>query len=155
MKILARVALFLAAACCRQFPANADEIPPCPERSGVRSADAASRAFETAQLRKDRGTLDHMLSQTFLFVHGSGKVGDRRDFLAAVSDPGEVFTAFDIVNRRVIPVGCGGAIVAAEATVHGVRNGVKFEQHFRYDDTYASASGTWQVVYTQITILTP
>ena len=58
-----------------------------------------------------------MLAPNYLFVHGSGKVGDRADFLAAFADPAETFTAFAITHRVVIPVGPDGAIVAAEANV--------------------------------------
>jgi hypothetical protein len=134
---------------------DAARTAPSVSGSGVpaASADAASRIFEAAQFRKDRAMLDRMLAPNYLFVHGSGKVGDRGDFMAAFADAGEHFTAFDISRRVVIPVGSDGAIVAAEAIVGGIRNGKAFTQHFRYDDTYVRTGGAWRVVYTQVTVL--
>jgi hypothetical protein len=135
--------------------ARTAQAAPVVAGSGVpaSSADAASRIFEAAQFRKDRTTLDRMLAPSYLFVHGSGKVGDRADFLAAFADPAETFTAFAITHRVIIPVGPDGAIVAAEANVSGAKGGAAFTQHFRYDDTYARTAGAWRVLYTQVTVL--
>jgi len=48
---------------------------------------AVARAFDDAQLHGDRAVLERMLAADFLLVHGSGRVGDRKDFIDGFTDP--------------------------------------------------------------------
>ena len=49
---------------------------------------AAAKAFDQAQRHGDRAALERLLAPAFLFVRGSGRVGDRADFIAGFTAPG-------------------------------------------------------------------
>ncbi len=114
---------------------------------------AAAQAFDDAQVHGDRAALERMLAPDFLFVRGSGRVGDRKDFIAGFTDPASKLEPFVIADRLFVRVSPDVAIVGGEARVKGSDNGKPFSQHFRYSDTFAKRDGRWVVVYTQVTAL--
>jgi len=114
---------------------------------------AAAQAFDDAQLHGDRAVLDRLLAPDFLLVHGSGKIGDRKDFIDGFTDPQSHLEPFVIANRLFIRPSSDTAIVGGEAWVSGTDHGKPFKQHFRYSDMFAKRAGQWVVVYTQVTPL--
>ena len=60
---------------------------------------AAAQAFDDAQLHGDRATLERMLAADYLLVHGSGRVGDRKDFIDGFTDPKSHLEPFQITDR--------------------------------------------------------
>ena len=114
---------------------------------------AAARAFDQAQQHGDRAVLERMLAPDFLFVRGSGRVGDRRDFIAGFTAPGVKFDPFTILDPLFLRIAPDAAIVGGEGWIRGVEDGKPFAEHFRYSDTFARRDGQWLVVYTQVTAL--
>ena len=137
----------LAAALLIAAPATAQTPPDTAE---IR---AAAQAFDDAQLHGDRAVLERMLAPEFLLVHGSGRIGDKKDFIDGFTDPNAHLDPFDIKDRLLIRPSADTAIVGGEAWVTGTDHGKPFKQHFRYSDTFARRNGTWVVVYTQVTPL--
>ena len=121
-----------------------------PDNAEIR---AAAQAFDDAQLHGDRAVLERMLAPDYLLVHGSGRVGDKKDFIDGFTDPNAHLEPFDIKDRLFIRPSSDTAIVGGEAWVHGTDHGKPFKQHFRYSDTFARRNGQWVVVYTQVTPL--
>lgn len=121
-------------------------------RSGARDEfDNISRQFDDAQFKKDGAKLQNMLSTDMLFIRGSGKVAGRSEFIAAFTDPRTAFDAFEIRNRKIVPIGENVAVVSADAVIRGRTGDMPFREHIRYSDTFARISGTWQVVHVQVT----
>lgn len=114
---------------------------------------AAAAAFDGAQQRGDRATLERMLAPDFLFVRGSGRIGDRRDFIEGFAGLGIVLQPFAITDRLLLRVAPDVAVVGGEGRIRGTENGKPFSSHFRYSDTFARRDGRWIVVYTQVTAL--
>jgi len=114
---------------------------------------AAAQAFDDAQLHGDRATLERMLAADYLLVHGSGRVGDRKDFIDGFTDPKSHLEPFQITDRLFLRPSPDTAIVGGEARVRGTDDGKPFSQHFRYSDVFARRNGQWVVVYTQVTPL--
>lgn len=112
---------------------------------------AAARAFDEAQQHGDGPALQRMLAPDFLFVRGSGRVGDARDFIAGFTAPGHRLEPFTIVDPLFVRVSGDAAIVGGEASVTGSDAGKPFVQHFRYSDVFARRDGRWVVVYEQVT----
>jgi ketosteroid isomerase-like protein len=112
---------------------------------------AAAQRFDDAQLHGDGATLEAMLAPDFLFVRGSGRIGDRRDFIAGFTDPNTKLEPFAITDRLFIRVSPEVAIVGGEARIKGTDHGKPVAEHFRYSDTFARRDGRWVVVYTQVT----
>jgi ketosteroid isomerase-like protein len=114
---------------------------------------AAAQAFDDAQLHGDRGVLERMLAPDYLLVHGSGRVGDKKDFIDGFTDPNAHLEPFEISDRLFLRPSPDTAIVGGDARIHGTDHGKPFSQHFRYSDIFAKRNGTWVVVYTQVTPL--
>lgn len=129
--------------------------PAFAQTDGNADVRAAAKAFDEAQQHSDRATLEKMLAADFLFVRGSGRVGDRRDFIAGFTSPGQKLEPFTIVDPLFLRVSGDVAIVGGEAWIKGVDEGKAFAEHFRYSDTFARRGGQWVVVYTQVTGLPP
>jgi ketosteroid isomerase-like protein len=134
-------ALFVTAPAVAQTPSDNPEIR------------AAAQAFDDAQLHGDRAVLENMLAPDFLLVRGSGRIGDKKDFIDGFTDPAAHLDPFDIKDRLFIRPSADTAIVGGEAWVTGTDHGKPFKRHFRYSDTFAKRHGAWVVVYTQITPL--
>lgn len=114
---------------------------------------AAAQAFDDAQLHGDRAVLERMLAPDYLLVHGSGKVGDRKDFIDGFTDPQTRLEPFEIKDKLFLRPIPDTAIVGGEAWVRGTDHGTPFRQHFRYSDIFARRAGQWVVIYTQVTPL--
>ena len=114
--------------------------------------ERASRAFDRAQQFGDRAALERFLAPDFMFVRGTGEVTGRAAFLATFG--GAIrFEPFEIKGREVIGLGADAGIVAAEGTMRGTNNGVRFVQRFRFSDTFLRRNGRWQVIHVQVTPL--
>ena len=113
----------------------------------------AAQAFDDAQLHGDRAVLERMLAPEYLLVHGSGRVGDKKDFIDGFTDPESHLEPFDISDRLFLRPTPDTAIVGGDARIHGTDHGKPFRQHFRYADMFAKRNGQWVVVYTQVTPL--
>jgi ketosteroid isomerase-like protein len=114
---------------------------------------AAAQAFDDAQLHGDRVVLERMLAPDFLLVRGSGRIGDKADFIAGFADPKSHLEPFEISDRLFIRPTPDTAIVGGEARVRGTADGKPFAEHFRYSDTFARRNGQWIVIYAQVTPL--
>ena len=135
------LALLIAAPATAQTP---------PDNGEVRTA---AQAFDDAQLHGDRAVLERMLASDFLIVHGSGKVGDKHDFIEGFTDPNAHLDPFQITDRLFLRPTADTAIVGGEAWVTGNDHGKPFKQHFRYSDYFAKRNGAWVVIFTQVTPL--
>ena len=114
---------------------------------------AAARAFDDAQARGDRGALDRLLAPDFLMVQGSGKVGDRAEFINGFTKPQSKLEPFEVSDRLFLRPSPDTAIVGGETWLRGTDDGKPFRQHFRYSDTFVRRGGQWIVVYSQVTPL--
>jgi ketosteroid isomerase-like protein len=112
---------------------------------------AAAQRFDDAQVHSDGAALEAMLAPDFLFVRGSGRVGDRRDFISGFTNSKAKLEPFVITDRLFIRVSPDVAIIGGDARVTGTNQGKPFAQHFRYSDTFARRDGRWVVVYAQVT----
>jgi len=135
------LAVLVAAPAAAQAPSDNAEVR------------AAAQAFDDAQLHGDRAVLERMLAPDFLLVHGSGRIGDKKDFIGGFTDPNAHLDPFDIRDRLFLRPTADTAIVGGEAWVTGTDHGKAFKQHFRYSDYFARRNGAWMVVYTQVTPL--
>lgn len=128
-------------------------VPAAAQADDNQAVRATAQAFDDAQQRGDRAVLERMLAPDFLLVRGSGRVGDRRDFIAGFTDPASKLEPFQITDRLFLRIGPDTAIVGGEARVRGTEGGKPFVEHFRYADTFVRRAGQWVVVYTQVTPL--
>ena len=113
----------------------------------------AADAYDHAQLMQDRTALERVIAPDYRLVHGSGRIGDREDFIASVVAPTTHISAVDIANRTYTPLGRDAAIVGGEGVTRGTDSGAPFVEHFVFSDTFVNRNGQWVVVFTQVTML--
>jgi ketosteroid isomerase-like protein len=115
-------------------------------------ARAASAALADALASRDAASLDTLLAEDFLWVRNSGATGDKRAFIAALTDP----------SLRLDPVALGdvswiespdAALVAGEATLTGFLNQQRVSDHHRFADYWVRRDGAWRLAYAQTTSL--
>jgi ketosteroid isomerase-like protein len=114
---------------------------------------AAARAFDAAQLRKDRAAIEQFLASDMVFVRGSGKRADRTDFLATFTSPDLELAPFEITNPVFVALGDNAGLVGGETVMSGKEGGEAFREHFRYADIFVWRDGRWQCVYAQVTMI--
>lgn len=115
----------------------------------LRNADA----FDHAQLTQSRAELERLLAPDYRLVHGSGRIGDKADFISALVDPANHITAVNVANRTYTALGRDAAMVGGEGAIRGADSNGAFIEHFVFADTFVHRNGQWVVVYTQVTML--
>jgi hypothetical protein len=113
----------------------------------------ASDAFDNAQRTQDRAALERVIAPDYKLVHGSGRIGDREDFVSSMVDPTNHITDVHADNRTYTPLGRDAAIVSGQGTIAGTDTNGPFSEHFQFADTFLHRNGQWVVVYTQVTML--
>jgi ketosteroid isomerase-like protein len=113
-------------------------------------ADRLDQATKT----KDKAALERLIADDFVFIRGSGRVGDKADVVNTFTSA--TLTVKDVKNeeRRFIDLG-DTVLSTAKVQLSGVEGGTAFVENFRSVDVWAKRGGAWQVVYTQITLLKP
>jgi Domain of unknown function (DUF4440) len=117
------------------------------------SLEAASEAFDNAQLHHDRAAIESFLAPDFQYVTRHGALLGRKEFIDATSDPNETLEPFEVFQHRVLPLGADGGIASADTIVRGTQAGKPFVDRFRFADVFARRDGRWVVVYVQVTAL--
>ena len=108
--------------------------------------------LDVATRTKDKAALEQLIASDFVFVRGSGRVGDRADVVSAFTSP--TIAVKDVKNeeRKLTDLG-NTVLVAAKVQLSGTEEGKAFVERFRSVDVWAKRNGAWQIVYTQITML--
>jgi ketosteroid isomerase-like protein len=132
--------LLIIAAVSPAWAGSADEVK------------ALADQLDVATRTKDKAALERLIASDFVFVRGSGRVGDRADVVNTFTSP--ALTVKEVRNdeRKLIDLG-ETVLVAAKVQLSGTEDGKSFVENFRSVDVWARRGGTWQVVYTQITLL--
>ena len=143
MRLAAAMLLFLVAAC--GAPADPAATTTTPE--GYREAAAA---FDAAIAAKDQAALQRLIADDFLWVRGSGAMGDKGAFIAALAAPSIRIEPFEPAEPRWITSG-DSALLAATNTLRGTADGEPFVDRHRFADHWLRRDGTWQLVYAQVT----
>lgn len=108
--------------------------------------------LDVATRTKDKAALQRLIADDFVFIRGSGRVGDKADIVSTFTSPTIAVKEVKNDERRLIDLG-DTVLVAAKVQLSGVEDGKPFIENFRSLDVWAKRAGAWQVVYTQITIL--
>ena len=112
---------------------------------------AFADAFDRAQLTQDAAALNEMVADELVFIDGSGKRQGKKEFIAGWTSPGDRFDPVVLLDRKVVPLGSGAAIVNAETTLGGASGGQRFASRIRFADTFRRVGGKWRAVHIQVT----
>jgi hypothetical protein len=107
-----------------------------------------------AQVRKDFATLDRTLGDDLTYIHASGLVQNKAEFLADLQSGKRTYTLIknSDVNVRLLK---GAAVVTARSEIHVVHEGKENDLSIRVTEVYALRKGHWQLIAYQSTRMTP
>jgi hypothetical protein len=110
----------------------------------------AEKARQTALLAADSGRLESMLADEYVYVHASGRVETREDYLNAVKSGGFRFIDFTSQNVIVTPYG-DATLAAGEIIVLREEAQVRKRSHFRFASLWTRAQDGWKLAFWQNT----
>jgi hypothetical protein len=107
-----------------------------------------------AQVRKDFATLDRTLGDDLTYIHASGLVQNKAEFLADLKSGKRTYTLIrnSDVTVRLLK---GAAVVTAGSEIHVVHEGKENDLSIRVTEVYALRKGHWQLIAYQSTRVTP
>lgn len=145
MRAIVLAALLILPACsspAEETPAQASQTP-----DGYQQAAAA---LDAAISGKDQAALEQLIADDFLWVRGSGAMGDKAAFIGALTSDSLDIEPFTAAGARWIVEG-NSALLAATNTLKGTADGEEFVDRHRFGDHWLWRDGEWRLVYAQIT----
>lgn len=146
--MFARTAIFALSCLAASSPVAAETIV-----TGPRHADllAIADAFDTAQLSRDRATLERMVADELVFIQSSGERAGKKAFIDGWTTAGDSYDPIRLIDRVVVRLGPDAFMVSAATTLSGVSGGKRFSSSFRFTDTFRRVAGEWRAVHIQVT----
>jgi len=107
-----------------------------------------------AQVRGDFATLDRILGDDLTFIHASGLVQSKPEFIADLKSGKRTYTSIknSDVNVRLLK---GAAVITARSEIHVVHEGKGNDLSIQVTEVYALRKAHWQLIAYQSTRVTP
>ena len=107
-----------------------------------------------AQMRRDFAALDRVLGDDLTYIHASGLVQNKAEFIADLKSNKRIYTSikFSDLNVRLLQ---GVAVITGHSEIHVVHEGKENDLSLRITEVYAKRKGRWQLIAYQATRLTP
>jgi hypothetical protein len=107
-----------------------------------------------AQIRRDFATLDRVLGDDLTYIHASGLVQSKAEFIADLKSGKRSFTSIKTsdVSVRLLK---GTAVITARSETHVVHEGKENALTLRVTEVYALRKAHWQLIAYQSTRVTP
>jgi len=107
-----------------------------------------------AQVRGDFAILDRVLGDDLTFIHASGLVQSKAEFIADLKSGKRTYTSIknSDVNVRLLN---GAAVITARSEIHVVHEGKENNLSLRITEVYALRKAHWQLIAYQSTRVTP
>jgi ketosteroid isomerase-like protein len=107
-----------------------------------------------AQMHLDFATLDRILADDLTYIHASGLVQSKAEFIADLKSNKRLYKSIknSDVNVRVVE---GAAVVTARSDLQIVHDGKENDLSVRVTEVYAKRNGGWQLIAYQSTRVTP
>lgn len=107
-----------------------------------------------AQVRRDFAALDRILGDDLTYIHASGLVQNKADFIADLKSGKRIYTSikYSDVNIRILE---GTAVITARSEIHVVHESKENDLSIRVTEVYAQRKGRWQLIAYQSTRLAP
>lgn len=111
-------------------------------------------ARETAMLNADLATLDKLLSDDLVYIHGNSDLDSKESYLAALERGAFRYISIDRADRHIASIGTEAALVTASVTL-GVTfaEGREIMVRGRTVAIWQCRAGQWQLRYYQSTPL--
>ncbi len=110
------------------------------------------RMWNEAQVNRDAGVLDALISSRFMNTEYDGEVSDKQKFLADIKDP--LFRP-TLANIQDVKMNFFGDTAVITGTYHtsGTYQGKPYDHVGRFTDTWILDAGKWQCVASHTSLL--
>ena len=126
--------------------------------SDVKEIEALIAALDTeyqaAVKNNDAITMDRILADDFVLVTGRGKIYNKTDLLETARNKDIVYEQQEDTQQTVRVWG-DTAVITALLWQKGIYQGVPFDDHLWFSDTYVRMPEGWRYVFGQASIRLP
>jgi ketosteroid isomerase-like protein len=110
--------------------------------------------YQAAVKNNDAATMDRILADGFILVTGRGKVYNKTDLLDAAKNK-EIIYEHQEDTQQTVRVWGDTAVITALLWQKGMSQGVSFDDHLWFSDTYVRTPQGWRYVFGQASIRLP
>ena len=115
---------------------------------------ALDAEYQAAVKNNDPATMDRILADDFILVTGRGNVYNKTDLLDTAKNKDVVYEHQEDTQQTVRVWG-DTAVITALLWQKGLNQGVPFDDHLWFSDTYARTPDGWKYVFGQASIRLP
>jgi hypothetical protein len=108
-----------------------------------------------AQVRRDYVALDRLLGDDLTYVHASGLVQNKADFIADLKSSKRIYTSIKSSDDLIVRVLQDVAVVTGHSEIRVVHEGKENNLSLQVIEVYAKRNGHWQLIAYQSTRQTP
>ena len=152
-----QAALFAAAAVAHTMPPELVDIAVGDSWNMKLPADlaAAARAYDEAQVKGDKATLERLLAWNYLLFNSAGQAQTKTSFIADSTAATWKLSPFKVEQPSYSRVEGDTAFLGGVVMLKGRSAGRPFSSRLRFMDVWAKRDGQWVVVFTQATTVAP
>jgi ketosteroid isomerase-like protein len=110
-------------------------------------ADAV-QAYDAAQVKGDRASLEQLLADDYLLVNSGGQVESKNEFIADLVAPDYKMEPYK-VEHPIVRTTPDSAVMGGLSHLKGQTGGKPFDVCLRFVDVWILRNNRWQVVYSQ------
>ena len=127
-----------------------------PALAAATPADLAKAVadYDAAQIQGDGKALKRLLAEDYSLVNSAGTIENKDQLIADYTAPGYKLDPFTVLEP-IEKVWDDGAVMGGVATLSGTDGGKRFAVTLRFADIWAKRHGVWQLIYTQVSKVSP
>ena len=115
---------------------------------------ALDTEYQAAVKNNDAATMDRILADDFILVTGRGNVYNKTDLLDTAKNK-DVIYEHQEDTQQTVRVWGDTAVITALIWQKGLNQGVPFDDHLWFSDTYVRTPDGWKYVFGQASIRLP
>jgi hypothetical protein len=116
---------------------------------------AAANQVRVSQIRADIKTLDGFFADDLSFIHASGAIESKAEFLDSLKSGKRKLEAIDQEDVKLRVYNATTVVVTGKAHVRASSGGKKLDNNVRFEAVWVQVDGKWKMVSYQATIILP
>jgi ketosteroid isomerase-like protein len=108
--------------------------------------ESTEKTWAAAVTKMDFGALDKLMSDDLVYVHSTGVVESKAEYLTKLKSGDQKYTHLDYSDLIVKMSGPNAAVVAAKIRMRGATKGVPFDNTLRIMHTWTKEKSGWRLL---------
>lgn len=106
-------------------------------------------SFTNAQSSGDAATIDRLIDDQLVFIHGGGRITTKADFLHDFTGPDFKLDPIAYKNQHFVEIAPDVVIMTADVSYTGAEGGKAFVSNFHVSDVWARRGDLWKLTFVQ------